>query len=82
MDKLIYQLKKELLCSPSTKATIVDDIILLNDHRQFAQFKISPSEKIPYPLYEQHFYIDGKQLLTKTVVFCTVLILFLLNCTF
>ena len=24
----------------------------------------------------------GKQLLTKTVVFCTVLILFLLNCTF
>ena len=24
----------------------------------------------------------GRQLLTKTVVFCTVLILFLLNCTF
>ena len=26
--------------------------------------------------------INGEQLLTKTVVFCTVLILFLLNCTF
>ena len=25
---------------------------------------------------------DGKQLLTKTVVFCTVLMLFLSNCTF
>lgn len=59
MNKLIHQLKKELLCSPSTKATIDGDIILLDDHRQFAQFKINPSEKIPYPLYEQHFYIDG-----------------------
>ena len=58
MDKLIYQLKKELLCSPSTKATIVDDIILLDDHRQFAQFKINPPKEIPFPLYEQHFYID------------------------
>lgn len=58
MDKLIYQLKKELLCSPSTKTTIVDDIITLDDHRQFAQFKINPSKKIPFPLYEQHFYID------------------------
>lgn len=59
MDKLIHQLKKELLCSPSTKATIVDDIITLDDHRRFTQFKINPSKEIPYPLYEQHFYIDG-----------------------
>ena len=61
MDKLIYQLKKELLCSPSTKATIVDDIILLDDHRRFARFKINPSEKIPFPLYEQHFYIAAER---------------------
>lgn len=59
MDKLIHQLKEELLCSPSTKATIVDNIILLDDHRQFAQFKINPSEPIQNPMYEQHFYIDG-----------------------
>lgn len=51
MDKLIYQLKKERLCSPSTKATIVDDIITLDDHRRFAQFKINPSKEIPSPLY-------------------------------
>lgn len=59
MDKLIYQLKKELLCSLSTKATITDNVITLDDHRRFAQFKINPSKEIPYPLYEQHFYIDG-----------------------
>lgn len=59
MDKLIHQLKKELLCSPSIKATITDNVITLDDHRRFAQFKINPSEKIPFPLYEQHFYIDG-----------------------
>lgn len=59
MDKLIHQLKKELLCSPSTKATIADNIITLDDHQCFAYIKINPSEKIPYPLYEQHFYIDG-----------------------
>lgn len=61
MDKLIYQLKKELLCSPSTKATIVDNIILLNDHRQFAQFKINPSETIQNPMYEEYFYIDDTE---------------------
>ena len=59
MDKLIHHLKKELLCSPSTKATIVDDIITLDDHRRFTQFKINPSEPIQNPMYEQHFYIDG-----------------------
>lgn len=58
MNKLIHQLKKELLCSPSAKATITDDIITLDDHRRFARFKINPSKKIPFPLYEQHFYID------------------------
>lgn len=59
MDKLIHQLKKELLCSPSTKATIVDDIITLDDHRRLTRLKINPSKEIPYPLYEQHFYING-----------------------
>jgi hypothetical protein len=59
MDKLIHQLKKELLCSSSTKATITDNVITLDDRRRFAQFKINPSKEIPYPLYEQHFYIDG-----------------------
>lgn len=59
MNKLIHQLKKELLCSPSTKATIDGDIITLDDHQCFVQFKINPSKEIPYPLYEQHFYIDG-----------------------
>lgn len=58
MDKLIQELKKELLCSPSTKATIENDIITLDDHRQFTMLKINPSKHIPYPLYEQHFYID------------------------
>lgn len=59
MNKLIQELKKELFCSPSTKATINDDIITLNDHQCFAYFKINPSEAIPHPLYEQHFYIDN-----------------------
>lgn len=59
MDKLIHQLKKELLCSPSTKATITNNVITLDNHRRFARFKINPSKEIAYPLYEQHFYIDG-----------------------
>lgn len=59
MDKLIHQLKKELLCSPSTKATIMDDIITLDDHRRFARFKINPSETIQNPMYEEYFYIDN-----------------------
>lgn len=58
MDKLIHQLKEELLCSPSTKTTITDNTITLDDHRRLTQFKINPSKEIPYPLYEQHFYID------------------------
>lgn len=58
MDKLINQLKKELLCSPSTKATIVDDIITLDDHRRFTQFKINPSKPIQNPMYEEYFYVD------------------------
>ena len=59
MNKLIQELKKELFCSPSTKATINDDIITLNDHQCFAYFEINPSETIQNPIYEEHFYIDG-----------------------
>ena len=58
MNKLIHQLKKELLCGPSTKATIDGDIITLDDHRRFTMLKINPSETIQNPMYEQHFYID------------------------
>lgn len=59
MDKLIQKLKEELLCDPSTKATITDGIItLVDDHGRFTQFEINPSEPISHPLYEQHFYID------------------------
>ena len=59
MNKLIHQLKKELLCSPSTKTTIADNIITLDDHQCFAYFEINPSKTIQNPMYEQHFYIDG-----------------------
>lgn len=60
MDKLIQKLKQELLCDPSTKASITDGIItLVDDHGRFAQFEINPSEPIPHPLYEEHFYIDN-----------------------
>lgn len=59
MNKLIHQLKKELLCRPSTKATIADNIITLDDHQCFAYFEINPSKTIQNPMYEQHFYIDG-----------------------
>ena len=59
MDKLIQELKNELLCDPSTKATIDDNTITLTDeHGRFAQFQINPSETIANPLFEQHFYID------------------------
>lgn len=58
MNKLIQELKKELFCSPSTKATIDDDIITLDDHQCFAYFKINPFEAIQNPIYEEHFYID------------------------
>lgn len=60
LDKLIQELKKELLYDPSTKATIDDNTITLTDeHGRFAQFQINPSEIIANPLYEQHFYIDN-----------------------
>ena len=59
MNKLIQELKKELLCSPSTKATIDDDIITLDDHQCSAYFKINPSEPIQNPMYEEYFYVDG-----------------------
>lgn len=60
MDKLIQELKTELLCDPSTKATINDNTItLIDEHGRFARFQINPSEIIANPLYEQHFYIDN-----------------------
>lgn len=60
LDKLIQELKKELLCDPSTKATITDGIItLVDDHGRSAQFEINPTETIAHPLFEQHFYIDN-----------------------
>lgn len=60
MDKLIQELKQELLCDPSTKATVTDDIItLVDDHGCSAQFEINPSKTITNPLFEQHFYIDN-----------------------
>lgn len=58
MDKLIHELKKELLCSPSTKATINDNIITLDDHGCFAYFEINPSKTIQNSMYEEHFYIN------------------------
>ena len=59
MDKLIQELKNELLCDPSTKATIDDNTITLTDDLgRVAQFQINPSETIANPLFEQHFYID------------------------
>lgn len=59
MDKLIQELKNELLCSPSTKATVANDIITLTDDLgRVAQFQINPSESIINPLFEQHFTID------------------------
>lgn len=60
MDKLIQELKQELLCDPSTKATITDDILtLVDEHGRFAQFEINPTETIANPLFEQHFCIDN-----------------------
>ena len=60
MDKLIQELKRELLCDPSTKASITDDFItLVDDHGRLAQFEINPTETITNPLFEQHFYIDN-----------------------
>lgn len=60
MDKLIQELKQELLCDPSTKATITDNTItLVDEHGRFAQFEINPTETIANPLLEQHFYIDN-----------------------
>lgn len=60
LDKLIQELKKELLYDPSTKATITDGIItLVDDHGRSAQFEINPTETIAHPLFEQHFYIDN-----------------------
>lgn len=60
MDKLIQELKNELLCDPSTKATIDDNTITLTDGLgRVAQFQINPSKVIVNALYEQHFYIDN-----------------------
>ena len=61
MNKLIQELKKELLCSPSTKATIADNIITLDDHQCFAYFEINPSETFQNPMYEEYFYIDDTE---------------------
>lgn len=59
MDKLIQELKNELLCDPSTKATVANDIITLTDDLgRVAQFQINPSEVIVNALFEQHFHID------------------------
>jgi hypothetical protein len=60
MDKLIQELKNELLCDPSTKATVDDNTITLTDGLgRVAQFQINPSEVIVNALFEQHFHIDG-----------------------
>lgn len=60
MDKLIQELKNELLCDPSTKATIDDNTITLTDGLgRVAQFQINPSEVIVNALFEQHFHIDN-----------------------
>lgn len=59
MDKLIQELKNELLCDPSTKTTIDDNTITLTDGLgRVAQFQINPSEIIVNALFEQHFHID------------------------
>lgn len=59
MDKLIQELKTELLYDPPTKATIDDNTITLTDGLgRVAQFQINPSEVIANPLFEQHFHIN------------------------
>lgn len=59
MNKLIQELKNELLCDPSTKATVDDNTITLTDGLgRVAQFQINPSEVIVNALFEQHFHIN------------------------